>query len=156
MLKNFQNKISFSYVILLTLKMSLKLEMKWRLVIILAINLISNGDKLLIQFPKLGKKYLNNHTLGIEKMNSKEIYSIIISSKVNVPTSRIYFENKFPLYNFQWKEVYTLPHKVTIDAYLRSFQYKIPNNMLYLNKNFIPLLYQTHNYVLFAKWKKRQ
>ena len=34
----------------------------------------------------------NNRTLGIEKMNSKEIYSIIISSKVNIPTSRIYFE----------------------------------------------------------------
>ena len=30
---------------------------------------------------------------GIEKMNSKEICSIIIS-KVNTPTSRIYFEKK--------------------------------------------------------------
>ena len=38
----------------------------------------------------------NNRTLGIEKMNSKEIYSIIIS-KVNTPTSRIYFEKKCPL-----------------------------------------------------------
>ena len=38
----------------------------------------------------------NNRTLGIEKMNSKEIYSIIISI-VNIPTSRIYFEKKFPL-----------------------------------------------------------
>ena len=36
----------------------------------------------------------NNRTLGIEKMNSEEIYSIIISSKVNIPTSRIYFEKK--------------------------------------------------------------
>ena len=61
----------------------------------------------------------NNRTLGIEKMNSKEIYSIIISSKVNIPTSRIYFENKFPLYNFQWKEIYTLLPKVNITAYLR-------------------------------------
>ena len=42
----------------------------------------------------------NNRTLGIEKMNSKEIYSINISSKVNILTSRSYFEKKFPLYNF--------------------------------------------------------
>ena len=34
----------------------------------------------------------NNHTLGIEKMNSQEIYSIIMSSKLNIPTSRTYFE----------------------------------------------------------------
>ena len=37
----------------------------------------------------------NNRTLGIEKMNSKEIYSIIISSKVNIPTCRSYFGKKF-------------------------------------------------------------
>ena len=36
----------------------------------------------------------NNRTLGIEKMNPKEIYSIIMSSKVNIPASRIYFEKK--------------------------------------------------------------
>ena len=75
----------------------------------------------------------NNPTLGIE-INSKEIYSIIISSKVNIPISRIYFEKKFPLYNFQWKDIYTLPRKVTINAYFRSFQYKMLNNILYLNK----------------------
>ena len=43
----------------------------------------------------------NNRALGIEKINSKEvysvkeIYSVIISSKVNTPTSRTYFEKKF-------------------------------------------------------------
>ena len=58
-------------------------------------------------------------------MNSKEIYSVIILFQVNTPTSRTYFEKKFPLYNFQWKDIYTLPRKVTINAYLRSFQYKI-------------------------------
>ena len=37
--------------------MNLRLGMKQKLVIILKINLISNGDKLLIYFPKCGKKY---------------------------------------------------------------------------------------------------
>ena len=44
-------------------------------------------------------------------------------------------KKKIHLYNFQWKDIYTLPHKVTINANLRSFQYKILNNILYLNKN---------------------
>ena len=30
--------------------------------------------------------------------------------------------------------IYTVRHKVTINAYLRSFQYKILDNVLYLNK----------------------
>ena len=55
MLKNLRYKISFSYMIFLTLKISLKPGMKWRLVIILARNLISNGEKLSIQFTNLQK-----------------------------------------------------------------------------------------------------
>ena len=43
----------------------------------------------------------NNPTITIDKMNSKHIYSIIISSKVNISKSGIYFEQRFPLYNFQ-------------------------------------------------------
>lgn len=43
-------------MIFLTMKMSLKLGMKWRLVIVWTINPISSRDKLSIQFPILGKK----------------------------------------------------------------------------------------------------
>ena len=67
-------------------------------------------------------------------MNSKDIYSIIISSKVNIITSKIYFEKKFPLYNFQWKDIYALLRKITINAYLRSFQHNILNSIPWLNK----------------------
>ena len=48
----------------------------------------------------------NNRTPGIEKINSKEIYSIIKSSKVNIPTSRTYFEKKFFCLIFNGK-IYT-------------------------------------------------
>ena len=37
----------------------------------------------------------NNRTLNMDKMNYKEVYPIIISSKVNIPTSQIYFEKDF-------------------------------------------------------------
>ena len=33
-----------------------------------------------------------------------------------------------------WKKIYLLPHKTTADTRLRVFQYKILNNILYLNK----------------------
>ena len=56
-------------------------------------------------------------------MNSKEIYSIIISKCQNLD---FILKKKF-LCNFQWKEIYTLPSKVTVNAYLRQFQYKITN-----------------------------
>ena len=50
------------------------------------------------------------------------------------PTSQKYFEQLFPSEIFIWKDIYLLVHKVTTDCYLRSFQYKILNNILFLNK----------------------
>ena len=44
-----------------------------------------------------------------------------------------YFEKRFPLYNFQWKDIYALPRNANINAYLRSLQYKVLNNALYRN-----------------------
>ena len=36
--------------------------------------------------------------------------------------------------SFDWKQIYLLPRLVTLDIYSRSFQYKILDNILYLNK----------------------
>ena len=54
----------------------------------------------------------NNRTQSIQKMISKGIYSIAVSSKVSIPTSRIHFENRFPLYNFQRKDNDTAAQKI--------------------------------------------
>ena len=122
-------------MIFLTLKMNSKRGMKLRLLMNLAIILFQMETNYQLISQNLEKNtqlkenqsdssnlvlLKNNRALGIEKMNSKEIYSIIISSKVNIPTSRTYFEKKFPLYNFQWKDIYTLSRKVTINACLRG------------------------------------
>ena len=56
------------------------------------------------------------------------------SSRNNRPTSQIYFEKKFDLKELEWRVIYTLLRKVTTNTYLRSFQYKVLNNVLYLNE----------------------
>ena len=60
------------------------------------------------------------------------------------------------LYSFLWKGYYIFPPEVTLSATLTSYQYKIIYKVLRLNKKLHTFVYQTHNYVLFAKWKKRQ
>ena len=54
----------------------------------------------------------------------------MISRAQNKPSSNIYFEN---LYN-DWTAICTLPRLITNNTYMRSFQYKILNNVLFLNK----------------------
>ena len=52
----------------------------------------------------------------------------------NKPSSNIYCENLFNYHDIGWKAIYMLPRLVTYNTYVRSFQYKILNNILDLNK----------------------
>ena len=76
----------------------------------------------------------NNQLLAIEKLIPKELYSLSIVLKNELPTSQKYFCNIFPNLQVEWKEIYLLPPKVSIDTKLHMFQFKILNNISYLNK----------------------
>ena len=72
--------------------------------------------------------------LTLEKLSSKELYSILITKFTNKPSSNVYFEKIFPNMKLDWRKIYILPRITTVNTYLRSFQYKILNNILFLNK----------------------
>ena len=72
--------------------------------------------------------------MSFDKFSSKEIYSIMTSHAVIKPTSNIYFEKLFENTILDWSKIYQSPLLATIDTAVRSFQYKILNNVLFLNK----------------------
>ena len=69
----------------------------------------------------------------LNKLNSATLYEIFIEVNKIKPTSQTYFENLFSNFNLDWKSIYLLPRRVTLDTNLRMFQYKLLNNVLYLN-----------------------
>ena len=68
------------------------------------------------------------------KLDSKELYNIFILWNYKKPTLQGYFEASFQSSAIDWKDIYLLPHKTTTNTKHRSFQCKILNNVLYLNK----------------------
>ena len=72
--------------------------------------------------------------LSLNKLNSATLYEILIDANNIKPTSQTYFENLFSNFKPDWKSIYLLPRRVTLDTNLRMFQYKLLNNVLYLNK----------------------
>ena len=70
---------------------------------------------------------------SLNKLNSSPWYEILIDANKIKPTSQTYFENLFPNFKRDWKSIYLLPRRVTLDTNLRMFQYKLLNNVLYLN-----------------------
>ena len=90
-----------------------------------------NATNLIIHHDHLIK---GSRVMTLDKQTSTKIYSILISKVQNKPSSNIYFENLFNDYNTDWKAISMLPRLVTDNTYMRSFQCKILNNVLFLNK----------------------
>ena len=71
---------------------------------------------------------------ALNKLTSKELYQLQINFNPTKPTAQEYFEKEFNHVNLDWKQIYLLGRKTTISTSLRVFQYKILNNILFLNK----------------------
>ena len=70
----------------------------------------------------------------LEKLPSRKLHSILIKKFANKSLSNVYFEKIFSNLKSGWRKIYILPPITTINTYLRSFQYKTLNEILFLNK----------------------
>ena len=93
--------------------------------------------------PSQWKRKMKSHDMEIVddvsacpslNMTVKSVYNILLRSVKACPTSRKSIETLLNNYSINWPEVYTIPHKVTIETSLRVFQYKLLNNIIYLSK----------------------
>ena len=94
-------------------------------------NVKENIHNLIIRDHPIIRKY---HTYFLNRLSSKEIYNFLIAQKEEQTASRLYYQKKFSNSNLDWKKIYLLVRIVTKDRTLRAFQFKLLNNVLYLNK----------------------
>ena len=97
------------------------------------INSIQEKWKFIIKNNELAANLITNDHNLIKGSNT-EIYSILILKVQNKPSTNIYFENLFNHDDIDGPAIYMLPRLVTRNTYMRSFQCKILNNIVYLNK----------------------
>ena len=75
---------------------------------------------------------IKSRICSIDKLTSSFIYKQLVTSIEKPPTSQSFFNAQFDISHL-WKSIYLLPRYTTVDTYSRMFQYKILNNMLFLN-----------------------
>ena len=66
-------------------------------------------------------------------LSAKFVYKKLISKCFVHPSSQVHLLRKLNLQDVNWQTVYMLLRLCTIDSHTRIFQYKILNNILYLN-----------------------
>ena len=78
---------------------------------------------------------INNVAMEIRTIKTRRIHMPLIGRKVKEPSSKFYLNRNFDLEeDFPWDKLYILPYNTTTESTARVFQYKILNNILYLNK----------------------
>ena len=69
----------------------------------------------------------------LPNLTVKETYKTLIRPLVKQPTAQKSTESVLQRNDIDWATVYLLPQKTTIESRMHIFQYKILNNILYLN-----------------------
>ena len=65
----------------------------------------------------------------------------------------LHFKNLCKDSDIDWKAIYKLPQKTAYNTYMRSFQYKILDNIIFLNKKLF--IFEFEVFVYFAIWKMK-
>ena len=70
-----------------------------------------------------------NDLINFDKLHPRELYNVLIYTSPQEPIFQVYFESIFFEQQLNWIKSYILPQKVSLDYNVRSFQYKLLNNI---------------------------
>jgi len=68
---------------------------------------------------------IDNKDFDVLKKKSKDYYTLIKSSKAQLPNNSQHLRQTFNLSEDHLKKVFWLPHKVSFEPYKKAFQYKV-------------------------------
>ena len=102
---------------------------------------LNHGKTIFLMLKKISTIWFQDHHLTgkhhmnfLNRLSSKEIHNFLISQNKEKTSSRRYYQKKLNDSNLDLKNIYLLVRIVTKDRKLRAFQFKLLNNVLYLNK----------------------
>ena len=84
--------------------------------------------KLHVQVPNF------ENILDLEKFKCRDYYHLLIKQKYEKPNKWAKLREEFNLEDKQLSEAFVMPLRVATEPYLRSFQYKVLNSILYTNE----------------------
>ena len=73
--------------------------------------------------------------IDIRQISTREIYNFKVEKLFKPPTAQLNLCNRMQVENIDWNIIYSRIYSTTVDSYLRFFQYKVLNNILYLNRD---------------------
>ena len=94
---------------------------------------------------------LGNEDFCVNTKNSRDYYSLLIGKKAKLPNAITFLHRDFNLSEKELQQVFLLPHKVALEPYVRAFQYKVLNRILYTNEKLHKIGFTPHKDCTFCK-----
>ena len=76
---------------------------------------------------------IKNNVFDIMMKTSKDYYALLKSKKAQYPNVSLVLKHDFNLTEDQLEKVFLLPQTVCSEPYVKAFQYKVLNSILYTN-----------------------
>ena len=84
---------------------------------------------------------LEDNIFGVSEKKSKDYYKALVGRKAQSPKSINKLQNNFNLLLQQLTQSFQLPHTVALEPYVKAFQYKVLNGILYTNSKLYQIGY---------------
>lgn len=96
---------------------------------------------------------IKNNDFDILKKKSKDYYSLLISKKAQLSKNTSALKRDFNLTEDQLEKAFLLPHIICSEFYVKAFQYKVLNSILYTNTKLYKIGYITDDKCSFCMYK---
>ena len=95
---------------------------------------------------------IENIDFDVLQKKSKDYYALIKSRKAQFPKSSQHLRQAFNLSQDQLKKIFRLPHKVSFEAYIKAFQFKVLNSIfIFTNTKLCKIGYISDDNCSFCK-----
>ena len=87
----------------------------------------------------------------VNTKKSRDYYLLLISKKSKLPNAIAFLHRDFNLSEKQLQQAFLLPHKITLEPYVKAFQYKVLNRIMYTNDKLYKIGFISHKDYTFCK-----
>ena len=93
---------------------------------------------------------VGDNNFDVTKGKSKDYYNILIREKAKWPNIIQKLQSNFHFNSDNLKQIFKLSHSIVVESYVKAFQYKVINSILYTNTKLYKIGLRTNDLCTFC------
>jgi len=93
---------------------------------------------------------VGDDNFNVTKGKSKDYYNLLIIEKAKPPNIIQKLQSNFHFNSDNLKQIFKLPHSIIVESYVKAFQYKVINSVLYTNTKLYKIGFRTNDLCTFC------